>query len=207
MFGHDGGVDGLTTRDGTWVPPGPSAFAHAQNQFTTGNTQLIPAVRRPTSLHLRGSLARAGQQAEPHEAAEWSATGEPSPVQNHEAQPSRALSDPTTPVEGVPAHEIMAEFGRQYDLNVQEAEHMEWLIGSGLRITYGMVSHACDTLRFPRRSQQATPQALDERAQTPPQTRAQPLPQSWNNEGSFQSPPPPACPSEEVQSFHVQPRP
>ena len=58
-----------------------------------------------------------------------------------------------TPVAGVHIHEIMAEIGRQYDLNVEERERVEWLLGTGLLPTIGNVA---DTFRFPQRPSSTT---------------------------------------------------
>ena len=99
IFGHSGGIDGVTTSYGTRVEPGPSAFAHAQSMFTQGLPEPAPAVRRPTSLHLRGSLTRPEQQ----EGQEWSATAtaDPSPAANDAGQHVEGLG-PSTPTQGVP---------------------------------------------------------------------------------------------------------
>ena len=128
LFGHDGGVEGVTTSYGTRVPPGPSAFAHAQSRATMGFSGLT--ARRP-SLHLRGSLTRADAEQD------WSATASHTPADEQSraaARPEEAapdLSDPTSPVAAVSMPEVMREVSKTYDLNVQETDHFEWLLSSG----------------------------------------------------------------------------
>ena len=155
IFGHDGGVQGMTTSYGTSVS-GPSAFAQAQSQYTAGMTGLAPAVRRP---HLRGSLvpARSGQPQRVHE--DWSATGEPTPARGPDASTEVNLTDPASPAAGVPLSDVMAELHRQFVLNVQETEHLERAITHGLLPTIWQRVDACEALRFPRRSREASPEA------------------------------------------------
>ena len=178
FFGHDGGVTGWTTTHGTDVPPGPSSFAHAQSQASMG--QAGPTVRRPTSLHLRGSLLRGGQ------ANDWSATGEPSPVEGATGHAPATVpgpsvefdsDDPRSPVEEVTMHQVMQRVHETYDMNVMEADHFEWLLQSGLLPTIGHVWDVCNALRFQRKSP----------TQSPAQPAA-PLPSSWTQGGSYQSP-------------------
>ena len=146
----------------------------------TGST-----VRRPqqgTSLHLRGSLLRNDN------GGEWSATADPSPAgtqHEHPALPTGGqdlldASNSATPASAVHMSEIMRVIHEKYDLNVAEADHFEWLLGSGLLPTIGHVWDACETLRFPRKSSMPSPAT--------PAARAQPPPTSWT-QGEAISPP------------------
>ena len=114
--------------------------------------------RRP---NLRGSLARAASQHEQLHDEDWSATAEPSPAPAAPAVPERAqdlmMSPPQTPTAGVRVEDVMLEVSRRYDLNVEEAERLEWLIPSGLSPTIGHVFDTCEVLKLPRRSNMPTP--------------------------------------------------
>ena len=76
----------------------------------------------------------------------------------------------------VTGKEVMSEIHSNYDLNVKEAEHMEWLVSSGV-LPLDNLFAMCDHMGCPRRSQMNTPMA-----EVPDQScaAAHPsMPQSW----------------------------
>ena len=133
-------------------------------------------------------------------------------------------SDPNTPVAGAPLSEVLRVISDRYDLNVEELEHFEWLIRSGLLPTVGPVFDAAEALNFPKKSPAFTGQGAvqDENAGSSPAARPTPLPQSWTQEPAFRSPEarpkrpemfslftspdgrPPILPIQEEQGFFVE---
>ena len=187
LFGHSGGIEGVVTSHGSVVPSGPSAFAQAQSRFTSGQPATGPAMRRPTSLNLRGSLMRA-EQAD----ADWSATAGSSPAPGQQPLPIVSAMDApvqgdtvdlSSPSDGVPLSQIMNAIHEAYDLNVVETDHLEWLITTGLLPTVGHVWDTCETLGFPRKTPATSP-APD----ASPPLEPRPPPRSWTQDVRFQSP-------------------
>ena len=56
---------------------------------------------------------------------EWSTTADPSPAPTEQGQQEAITHSPTA---GVQQSELMLEIGRQYDLDVEETERLEWII-------------------------------------------------------------------------------
>ena len=117
---------------------------------------IAAALRRP---HLRGAVSIHSATPEPPPGVEWSATAGSTPAvpvaASSEQQDQQNVSSPA----GAPLSAVMDEIQRQYDLNVQETEHVEWMISDGLVSTIGSVFDLCENLQFPRRSPQAQPTA------------------------------------------------
>ena len=141
----------MTTTYGTHVPSGPSAFAQAQSRATMGLAG--PTARRPQTLHLRGSLMRADAQAA---GQDWSATGDASPAEPPVSVERVDLSDPSTPVGGAPLSDLMVYIQETYEINVQEAEHLEWASTAGIQPTVGAVMDACEALNLSKRPTRPT---------------------------------------------------
>ena len=91
-------------------------------------------MRRP---HSRGALAKA--QAPAEQETEWSATALPSPATSVPERAATEGLDAASPVGGVTVEQILAEVSRQFDLNVEETERLEWLLRSSLLATVGDV--------------------------------------------------------------------
>ena len=98
------------------------------------DAQEAPVFRRP---NLRGAIGRQPSLAEPVQEADWSATADATPADASHAEqvePATAQSSPAP--SGVTIKQVMDEINRQYDLDVQEAEHVEWLVSSGMFANY-----------------------------------------------------------------------
>ena len=140
---------------------GPSTFAHRYSQWQMGRREsLWPSPQgRPTSLNLRGSLARAASDASPagrrSSSAPPSVVGEPparaTPSAEDGAQatgPTRhtpSMQDIDVPIgpvcpPTVTVQEVMHQVVSDWEVNVTEYEHLEWLIGTGLVIPYNVYS-------------------------------------------------------------------
>ena len=173
------------------LPVSAPSLRGTASELRTRNA-LNMAARRP---NLRGAIARAATatQESPQE-VEWSATADPSPAQQDTRSDEQIVSD--TPTLGVPVSDIMQELARQFDLNVEEADRIEWLISTGLLPTVGQVFDMCEAQNYPRRPETLvnTTSALGVHAMdTPPG-----LPMSWHDEDTCPAepalPPPHSCP-------------
>ena len=136
---------------------GPSLFAQRYSDWQMGKRDsLWPSPAHARYLNLRGSLERAARDAEQQRpaSAPASVAGEHASPQTlvHTAEQATSLQVPTA-VAGpvcpprVTVQEVMSRVVADWEINVQEYEHLEWLLASGLVIPFN-IDDVCEQLSY-----------------------------------------------------------